>query len=136
MAYLKPPWFTKKVFNPLAMKFGVAGTETLAVKKRRSGELQRVPVIPVEVGGSRYVVSTRGDSDWVRNVRAARQVELNGKSMRVTEVPAPERQPILDAYREKAGRTVDTYWKQLPDPADHPTFRLDAAGAAAAGEQS
>jgi hypothetical protein len=33
--------------------------------------------------------------------------------------------PIIDAYRAKAGRMVDTYWKRLPDPADHPTFRLE-----------
>ena len=128
MAYLKPPWFAKKLFNPLAMRLRIGGTETLAVRRRRSGEMQRVPVIPVEVGGSRYVVSTRGDSDWVHNVRAAREVELDGKAMRVTEVAAPERQPIIEAYRTKAGRTVDTYWKKLPDPADHPTFRLDAVG--------
>src|SRR5262245_57994800 len=115
MAYLKPGWFTKSLFNPVAMRLGISGTETLAVRRRRSGDMQRVPVIPVEVGGSRYVVSTRGDSDWVRNVRAAREVELNGEAMRVTEVPAPERKPILDAYREKAGRTVETYWKKLPD---------------------
>ena len=53
-----------------------------------------------------------------------------GRTERFTavEVPVAERPPVLDAYRAKAGRMVDTYWKRLPDPADHPTFRLDSAG--------
>ena len=35
----------------------------------RTGEARKVPVIPVEVGGSRYLVSPYGESDWVRNLR-------------------------------------------------------------------
>ena len=35
-----------------------------------------------------------------------------------------ERPPILDAYREKAGRAVESHFKALPDPADHPVFRI------------
>ena len=41
------------------------------------------------------------------------------------EVPVGERPPVIDAYRELAGRTVAAYWKKLPDPADHPVFRLE-----------
>lgn len=125
MAYLKPPAFTKKVFNPLAMRLGISGTRPLVVKRRRSGEPQRIPVIPVDHEGGLYVVSTRGESDWVRNCRAAGRVELGGDPYRATELPEPERAPVIDAYREKAGRSVSGYWKKLPDPADHPVFRLD-----------
>ena len=131
MAYLKPPVITQKVFNPLARRLGAFGTETLVVRRRRSGTEQLIPVIPVEHGGARHVVSTRGESEWVRNVRAAGEVELRGKGsaqrFRAVEVPLAERAPIIAAYREKAGRTVETYWKQLPDAADHPVFRLEPA---------
>ena len=133
MAYLKPAAVTRKVFNPLAMALGIGGSATLAVARRSSGTMQQVPVIPIEHAGARYVVSTRGESQWVKNVRSAGSVELRerGRSQRFTavEVPVAERPPVLDAYRAKAGRMVETYWKRLPDPADHPTFRLDPAGA-------
>jgi F420H(2)-dependent quinone reductase len=125
MAYLKPPTMVRKVFNPLAMRLGIGGSATLAVRRRTSGATQKVPVIPVELGGVRYVVSTRGESDWVRNVRAAGRVEVGGRAYAASEVAVAEREPIISAYRAKAGRAVVTYWKSLPNPQDHPTFRLD-----------
>ena len=131
MAYLKPPAFTSKVFNPLAMKLGIGGSTTLAVRRRSSGTTQQIPVIPVELAGARYIVSTRGESQWVRNARSSGSIELrkSGRSERFTavEIPVAERPPVLDAYRAKAGKMVGTYWNQLPDPADHPVFRLEPA---------
>jgi deazaflavin-dependent oxidoreductase (nitroreductase family) len=130
MAYLKPPALTRKLFNPLAMRFSLSGSATLAVAGRASGVTRQVPVIPVEHDGARYIVSTRGESDWVRNARSAGSVELRhggrGELFAAVEVPVAARAPIIEAYRAKAGRMVDTYWKRLPDPADHPTFRLEA----------
>lgn len=132
MAYLKPPWFTVRVFNRIAMATGVSNTETLTVTKRGSGELQQIPVVTVDVGGTRYLVSTRGESQWVKNVRANPTVTLTGKSGAATyvtrETPTSERQPMLIAYQKKAGRAVDGYFRQLPDPADHPVFALTATG--------
>jgi deazaflavin-dependent oxidoreductase (nitroreductase family) len=129
MAYLKPPVFTRKVFNPIARRFGISGTHSLEVRRRRSGGVQRLPVIPVEHDGGLYVVSTRGESDWVRNLRAAGRAELASRerreSVRASEVPASERPPIISAYRDKAGRSTDPYWKKLPDAGDHPVFRLE-----------
>src|SRR3954467_1064172 len=130
MSYLKPPLFTKRVFNPLAMKMGIGGSAELVVRRRRSGDEQRIPVIPVDVEGARYLVSTRGESDWVRNVRAAGRAELRGKhetgTFRAVELPVEARAPVIAAYREKAGKTVEGYFKQLPDDTDHPVFRLEA----------
>jgi hypothetical protein len=74
------------------------------------------------------VVSTRGESDWVKNVRAAGIVRLGQKgnftAYAAREVPTGERAAILTAYREKAGREVNGYWKRLPEDPDHPTFKL------------
>ena len=127
MAYLKPPVFTRKVFNPLAMRLRLGGSTTLAVRRRTSGTMQQIPVIPIEYDGGRYVVSARGESDWVRNLRAAGRADLGGRAFTATEVAVGERVAIIEAYRAKAGRTVAPYWKRLPDPGDHPTFRLDPA---------
>ncbi len=132
MAYLKPPWFTVRVFNRIAMATGISNTETLTVIKRGSGESQQIPVVTVEVGGIRYLVSTRGESQWVKNVRANPAVTLTNQSGAATyvvrETPPSERPPILVAYQKKAGRAVDGYFRKLPDPADHPVFALTATG--------
>jgi deazaflavin-dependent oxidoreductase (nitroreductase family) len=131
VAYLKPPFFVRRVFNPLAMRLGLGGAQTLVVPGRTTGEPQVLPVIPVQVEGQRYIVSTRGESEWVRNLRAAggrgeiRRGEWSG-AFQATEVPMEERGHIIAAYRRKAGKTVEAYWTKLPDDADHPTFRIDA----------
>ena len=131
MAYLKPGSFTVKVANRVAMRTTLWGVHTLRVARRNSAQTQDLPVIPVEVDGHLYVVSTRGESDWVRNVRAAGRVSLGQKGdlrdYTVAEVPVAEREPVITAYRKKAGREVEQYWKKLPDPADHPLFRLTPA---------
>jgi hypothetical protein len=130
MAYLKPSAFTRRVFNPIAMKFGIGGTKTLAVRRRRTGEIQRVAVFPVEFEGARYLVSARGESDWVRNLRAAGEAELGERAsterIDATEVPVAERPPIIAAYQDRAGKTVESYFKKLPEPADHPVFRIES----------
>jgi len=129
MAYLKPPWFTQRVFNPLAMKFGIGGAVALAVAGRKTGQQRMVPVIPVECNGVRYLVCPRGETEWVRNLRAASAGELRRKGtterLTATEVPVDERPPILEAYRRVAGRVVESQFKTLPDPADHPVFRIE-----------
>jgi hypothetical protein len=64
----------------------------------------------------------------VRNLRASGGGELRkrgeGKPFRATELPVEEREPIIAAYRESA-TNVESYFKKLPDPADHPVFRID-----------
>jgi hypothetical protein len=124
MAYRKPNAFTSKVFNPIAMRFGIAGTKALTVRGRRSGLPRRVPVIPLEHAGQRYLVSPRGETEWVRNLRDAGEADLGGARIRVTEVPATERGPMLDAYRKVAGRAVAAHFEALPDAADHPVFQI------------
>lgn len=131
MAYLKPSAFTSRFFNALAMRTTVWGVHTLEVEGRQSGEPRRVPVIPVDYAGHRYIVSTRGEAEWVRNMRAAGRVRLGRKgdftAYQAVEVPVAGRAEIIAAYRKKAGREVNGYWKQLPDDADHPVFQLDPA---------
>jgi hypothetical protein len=87
-----------------------------------------VPVIPIEYDGTLYVVSTRGEAEWVRNVRAAGALRLGQKgdltTYRAEEVPVDERSDIIAAYRAKAGREVNGYFAKLPADADHPVFRL------------
>jgi len=119
MVYLKPPAFTQRLANPLAMRLNARGGAILTVAGRRTGKPHKVPVIPVEVGGSRYLVSPYGESEWVRNLRAAGKGELSRKGRSETfhavEVPADQRGPVIDRYREVAGRVVGPCFTKLPE---------------------
>ena len=128
MAYLKPPWFTRAVFNKIAMATGISNTEKLTVTRRRSKQPQEIPVITVDVGGTKYLVSTRGESEWVKNVRADPNVTIGSTAYVAGEIPEQDRQAVLTAYREKAGRAVDGYFKRLPREADHPVFVVTPKG--------
>jgi hypothetical protein len=128
MVYLKPPARVTKIFNKLAMRSTLWDVHTLEVARRNAVDPQRIPVIPLEHDGSLFIVSTRGESDWVKNVRAAGKVRLGQKGQfetyATTEVPTEGRADILRAYRSKAGREVNGYWKKLPGALNHPTFKL------------
>lgn len=124
MAYLKPPWFVRNIFNRFAMAAGMGDVQTLTVVKRVSKQPQKIPVVVPEVGGVKYLVSTRGEAEWVRNVRADPNVKLGDARYVASEVPVADRAPIIAAYRPLAGKVVEGYWKQLPDDVDHPTFAL------------
>lgn len=130
MPYARPPLVVRRVFNPIAMRFSISGTEVLGVRGRRSGAVRRVPVIPVVHDGARYLVSPRGETNWVRNLRAAGRGELGRwKDLRpfvATELPVAERPAVIGAYRSVAGRAVKSFFDALPDAADHPVFRIDA----------
>lgn len=127
MAYLKPPWFVRKVFNRIAMATGVGHSETLTVTRRGSKQPQQIPVVVPVVDGVKYLVSTRGESDWVRNVRAEPKVRLGSVDYVAAEIPVPQRAPVIAAYRPLAGKVVEGYFRELPDDADHPVFALTPA---------
>ena len=84
---------------------------TLTVPGRRTGRARPVPVVPVEVGGIRYLVSPYGESDWARNLRAAGKATLTRKgkveTFQASEVTVPGRAAIIAAYRKVCGRAVD-----------------------------
>jgi deazaflavin-dependent oxidoreductase (nitroreductase family) len=106
------------------------GVVTLTVAGRSSRQPRRVPVIPVTIGEKRYLVSPYGETDWVRNLRAAGQGHLRGRGtadeeFHASEVPTPERATVIAAYRKLAGRVVDPCFAALPDPADHPVFSIE-----------
>ncbi len=105
--YQKPDWLTKHVFNPLVMLLtnrglSVRGSRILAVRGRKSGQIRTTPVNPLEIGGARYLVAPRGETEWVRNLRAARGGELrlgrHREPIGVEELPDEAKPPILREY--------------------------------------
>src|ERR1700731_4154124 len=122
MAYLKPPWFTRAIFNKVAMAPGIGSSQTVTVTRRVSKQPQKIPVVVPELDGVKYLVSTRGETEWVKNVRAIPDVMVGTQKYVASEIPVEQRGPIIAAYRPLAGKVVEGYWKQLPSDADHPTF--------------
>ena len=126
--YLRPGWVVQRVMNPLMMRTGMV--PTLAVRGRRSGQWRTVPVNVLELNGARYLVAPRGTTEWVRNLRAAGTGELRKRgrtnAVRAIELPDDEKPPIIHAYLERWGGQVKSQFDALPDPTDHPVFRLDA----------
>ena len=88
-------------------------------------------MVTVEVDAVRYLVSTRGESQWVKNVRANPQVSIATKAgtVRLRRRRDARAGPADDPgrYKVKAGKVVEGYFEKLPDPADHPVFALHPA---------
>jgi deazaflavin-dependent oxidoreductase (nitroreductase family) len=127
MAYLRPGFLVRRVLNPAIMRLGL--TPTLAVRGRKSGAWRVAPVNVLELDGDRYLVAPRGEAQWVRNLRAAREGELRrrGKAerFRAHELPVEERPRVIEAYVARWGKQVRSLFEELPDPADHPVFRIE-----------
>lgn len=86
--------------------------QTIEVRGRVSGKVRSNPIAIATVDGERYLVSMLGpESEWVKNVIAAggEAVLRHGRreSVRLVEVPAEERAPVLREYVRIAnsGRT-------------------------------
>ena len=140
--YMKPGPFTR-VFNAIVGLMGrlglsVAGSRTLTVRGRKSGEPRTTPVNPLEIDGITYLIAPRGTTQWVRNLRAAGNGELRlgrrSRSFTGEEVPDAEKLPILKAYLDKWAWEVGTFFELGKDPSDeeilgvahlHPVFRVD-----------
>jgi deazaflavin-dependent oxidoreductase (nitroreductase family) len=144
VTFQEPGWFTKNVFNRMvaaATRAGisVAGSRVLEVKGRKSGQWRRTPVNLLEFEGARYLVAPRGNTQWVRNMRAAGGGRLvlgrRSEEFRATEVPLAEAPPLLRAYLRKWKWEVGAFFGGVgPDASDaelleiapdHPAFRIE-----------
>ncbi len=126
-AYLKPGFVVSRILNPVLMRFGFV--PTLAVRGRRSGEWRTVPVNVLSLDGVRYLVAPRGDTQWARNLRASGAGEIRHRgqvdAFQAVELPDSEKPPLVAAYLERWGSQVKSQFRELPEPADHPVFRLE-----------
>jgi deazaflavin-dependent oxidoreductase (nitroreductase family) len=141
--YKAPGWFTRKVFNPFVQfltRRGVSilGSRVLAVRGRTSGEWRTVPVNLLELDGHRYIVSPRGETQWVRNLRAAGTGELRvgkrSEAFRGRELDDSQKTPVLRAYLKRWKMEVGMFFEGVgPDSTDeqfaavvsrHPAFEV------------
>ena len=142
--YVKPDWFTNHVFNPtvaLFTRMGVSvwGSRVLRVRGRTSGEWRESPVNLLTFEGQRYLLAPRGNTQWVRNIRASHEGELKLGSriekIRVTEIPDDQKIAILRAYLKRWKFEVGMFFQGVsadsPEPEvrriapDHPVFKVE-----------
>ena len=88
----------------------------LAVRGRKTGEWRTTTVnLLTRDDGARYLVAPRGHTQWVRNIRAAGGGELRlGRKVEpftVTEVPDPDKVPVLRLYLKRWGWEVGKFFE-------------------------
>jgi deazaflavin-dependent oxidoreductase (nitroreductase family) len=109
----------RNFMNPqtaLLSKLGISilGSRTLAVKGRKSGQWRTTPVNLLVHDGHRYLVSPRGETQWVRNLRAVGTGELRlgrrTESFRGRELGDDEKVAVLRAYLRKWGMETGIFF--------------------------
>jgi hypothetical protein len=130
--YVRPGAFLSKVMNPIAVALG--RKTVLVVRGRKSGKLLKVPMDPpFEWHGTRYLVSPRGETHWARNLRAAGEADLRTRRglehIRVAEITGGEHDEVVKTYASTITCNCRISMEMLPDPADHPVFRIEPPGA-------
>ncbi len=142
MTFYRKPTKVTQTFNRFMSWLASLGlmpsdTVTLEVKGRRSGMVRSNVVTWVKQDGERYLVSPRGESEWVRNVRAADGEAVTRhrgrQRVRLEEVPDEERAPIIKAYLAKTAMATRAHFGVDPKAeieefeaiaGRHPVFRI------------
>jgi deazaflavin-dependent oxidoreductase (nitroreductase family) len=110
----------------------------LEVQGRKSGEWRRTPINLMSFEGSDYLVSPRGHTQWVKNLRVSGEGRLRlgsrTRSFRAVELEDNQKPPLLRAYLKKWRFEVGVFFDGVgPDSSDdelrriahdHPVFRL------------
>ena len=139
--YHKPGAFARAFNSVFTILFkrgiGAKNNVTIEVAGRKSGEPRSTAVNNVEYEGERYLVAPRGNTEWVRNVRAAsgQAILHRGKPEPVTliDVPAASRAPVLQKYLgENAMSTKASFGIDPKSPIEkfqeitdrHPVFKI------------
>jgi deazaflavin-dependent oxidoreductase (nitroreductase family) len=138
----RPGWVTG-VFNRLVgvvtgMGMSMRGSRVLEVKGRSSGQPRRTPVNPLSFQGERYLVAPRGETQWVRNLRASGEGALllgrRRERFSAVELPDEDKPPVLRAYLKHWKFEVGAFFDGVgPDSPEeelraaaqkHPVFKL------------
>ncbi|WP_329034942.1 nitroreductase/quinone reductase family protein [Streptomyces sp. NBC_00178] len=141
--YLQAGTFAQRMNNVVGWLarhgFSLLGSAEMSVRGRKSGRMQRVPVNPHTYEGHQYLVSARGHSQWVRNMRVSGGGELKvGRTVRAftsAEIADDEQKArIVRAYLKRWGWEVDQYFQGITAEStdaeilaacpDHPVFRI------------
>ena len=126
--YQRPGLFTRHVFNRAirrATRWGLSvwGSRELRVPGRRSGVVRTTVVNLLDHDGHRYLVAPRGETEWVRNVRAAGGAELRVgrrvEAAELREISDDAKVDVLRAYLRRWKWEVGQFFQGVgPDASD------------------
>src|ERR1700693_6144649 len=129
--YRRPGWFDLKVQNPAMAALtragiSVWGSRVLRIRGRTTGEWRSAPVNLLIYEGQRFLVSPRGQTQWVRNLRVAGEGELllgkRAETFKAFEIGDAEKIPILRAYLKRWKFEVGQFFRGVS--ADSPDESL------------
>src|SRR5258708_15489844 len=96
------------------MGISVWGSRELRVRGRKSGGFRTVAVNLLGYDGGRYLVSPRGTTQWVRNIRVAETGELRVgrrvETFRAIEIADDDKTEILRAYLRRLKMEVGVFF--------------------------
>ncbi|SEN41889.1 deazaflavin-dependent oxidoreductase, nitroreductase family [Actinacidiphila rubida] len=132
--YLRPPWAARVIGGRMARLFKPRVVSLLSVPGRTTDTWRSTPVAVLGHEGHEYLMAAYGDTEWSRNLRASGSGRLTrgGATEEFTaeEVPAGELPGLVQEYLRQFGTmpNVTRTFEALPDPADHPAFRITVTG--------
>src|ERR1700756_2728378 len=126
-------FFNDTVGRLTKLGISVYGSRVLYVRGRKTGEWRSTPVNPLTVDGVRYLVAPRGNTQWVRNLRAANgegELRIGRKTERftATEIGDDVKPEILRAYLKKWKFEVGVFFDGVDAKAPEETLRRIAPG--------
>jgi len=131
--YIKPTR-SAEIFNravATVTKLGVSvwGSRVLRVRGRKSGEWRSNVVNLLTHDGARYLVSPRGQSQWVRNLRAAGTGELlvgrRVERFSAVELADADKPAVLRDYLRRWKFEVGVFFDGVgPDASDEELLRI------------
>jgi deazaflavin-dependent oxidoreductase (nitroreductase family) len=135
--YIEPSGLMNTIFNRTVQTLtragvSVMGSRVLSVRGRKSGEWRSTPVNLLTVGNDRFLVSPRGNTQWVRNLRVAGGGELRvGRRVErftAAEVADADKPPVLRAYLKRWGWEVGMFFEGVRADATDEQVRGIAPG--------
>jgi hypothetical protein len=97
--------FNQAVRGLAEIGISLGGTRALRVRGRKTGRRRGVVINLLTVGGTDYVVSPRGNTQWARNARAAGAVELGPRwrtrPVRIAEIGDDAKPALLQSYLQR-----------------------------------
>jgi deazaflavin-dependent oxidoreductase (nitroreductase family) len=113
------PTAVERLFNQafgllVRLGIGLPHNYLLEVRGGKTGRVYGTPVDVLDLGRRRFLVSGRGQTQWVRNAQAAGQAALaRGRrrmNFKLRSLADAEKPPILKAYLDRFKLTVQRYF--------------------------